>query len=75
LVLIGDHGQLGDSNRPRLAAAAICQGDTLPTSGQRERAARQAPTTAETAAANGVAAGAGGMGSMPVSSRSPPAAP
>lgn len=69
-MLIGDQGQVGDSNRPRLAADAACQGDTLPTSGQRETAACQAPTIAETAAANDVAASAGGTGSTPVSTRS-----
>ncbi|EMF56394.1 hypothetical protein SBD_2145 [Streptomyces bottropensis ATCC 25435] len=69
-MLIGDQGQLGDSNWPRLAAEASCHGDTSPTSAQRETAAFHAPTTAATASANRLADAAGGMGSGPVSTSS-----
>lgn len=68
--LIDDHGHLGDSNRPRLVAAASCHGDTSPMSGQREAAALQAPTTADTASAKTLTDTAGGIGSGPVSTSS-----
>jgi hypothetical protein len=62
LVLIDDHGHLGDSNRPRLVAAASCHGDTSPMPGQRQAAAFQAPTTADTASAKTLTDAAGGIG-------------
>lgn len=69
-MLIDDHGHLGDSNRPRLVAAASCHGDTSPMPGQREAAAFQAPTTADTASAKTLTDAAGGVGSGAVSTSS-----